>query len=56
MNKIVIIIRGGCVQSVYSQDNAKVEIIDCDDLSELTGAESVRETINEAKEGLRKVY
>lgn len=57
MNKIVIIIRGGCVQAVYSSDAASVEVVDIDNLNELeVHPDVISETLQEAKEGLRKVY
>lgn len=55
MNKLVIIIRGGCVVNVYGSVPEKVEVIDLDDLQELH-ATAIESILTEAKEGLSEIY
>ncbi|MGE4043408.1 MAG: hypothetical protein AB7F35_01045 [Acetobacteraceae bacterium] len=53
--KAVIVIRGGCLATVYSDDpDLKIELIDHDDLSSVVHQSDADEV--SAAEGLHEVY
>lgn len=59
MNRLVIIVRGGCVVGVYSPAAGQpcaVEIIDVDNLRETSSREAIESEIKQACNGLESIY
>lgn len=55
--KILLVMRGGCLIAAYApQPGTKIEIIDCDDLTQTTSSETMADLVDESATGLARIY
>ena len=52
--KIVIVIEGGCLQSVFAEDEIEYELIDLDNLEDTMNSDQRDEAVDKATIGLNE--